>query len=135
VSESRWVEIPIEPWIDHVEGVEDHIYLAFEPLLPQDNEDRCLTGIRAWVRLVVVDVRREGRHDRTGYHVNVGTDLRKLLNARLQGFRGEDSGIYYVEGRAEMLEGPPTDLPALPKELIVALQRQWLQDYREELPD
>lgn len=132
MSSSRWVEVPVEPWVDASGLTEDRIYLAFEPLLPQAN-DPSLEGVRAWVRLVVADVFHGDTYDCTFRHVNVGTDWRKLLGAQLQGFDDKTSGIYYVDGRAVKLERQPTALPSLPEHLVSALRDQWLKDYGEEL--
>ncbi|HYS99200.1 MAG TPA: hypothetical protein VEO20_00885 [Thermoplasmata archaeon] len=134
MDESRWVEVPVQTWTNATGTIKDRFYLAFEPVLPQSGDDQALNKVRAWVRLVAVDVSKVGEPDRRFYHVNVGSDWRRLLGAQLQQF-DENSGIWYVQGRAEKLENPPKDPPSLPSDLHLKLRAQWKKDYGEELKE
>jgi len=134
MDESRWVEVPVQTWTNATGTIKDRFYLAFEPLLPQSADDKTLSRVRAWVRLVVVDVSKVGEPDRRICHVNVGSDWRRVLGAQLQQF-DENSGFYYVQGRAERLENRPTDPPSLPNDLDLKLRARWKKDYQEELKE
>lgn len=61
-----------------------HVHVAIKPFKPlRDERDRILWCKKAWVRLTIWDDHRtSGRNP----HVNIDSDLTKLLRARVQDF-------------------------------------------------
>jgi hypothetical protein len=88
------------------------VYCAVKPFYPMRNGDNVLGGTKSWVRLTIY----EDRRTRSRYpHVNVDSDLTKLLRARVQEYT-DGTCLFlvdYASGRFARLAGVDADKEGL----------------------
>ena len=91
--------------------VQGHVYVAYEPLSPFQDDDP-LRIVKGVLRLVIWND-PSGRYP----HVNIGSRLADLIRARLHGFP-DGTSLYLVRGRVKRTKGEalwPEMLPIPPE--------------------
>jgi len=111
-------------------GLDYHVYFAVQPLVPLYPDDPELQDkkVRAWIKMVVVDIYANGKFVGRTPHVDPYYDLDALMRARVQDLTGGMS-LVYDRGGLEPIpgEGPvtgPLGHPADDEKIIRDFERE-----------